>query len=112
MMIPSIIRYISINACDVGQVNRVLNFVDGWAPTVLDGGGSGFIGGLWPLSDNGAATFAARFYQGLKDALNNDGYAVVTKLLKDSRQEFFQTGDPTFLGCVFYGDVSLRLSRF
>lgn len=100
-----------VNACDVGQANRLVNFVDGWAPTVLDNGGSGFIGGLWPLSDTGAAAFATSFYQGLNDAIKTDGSGVVSKLLKDARQEFFKSGDPTFLGYVFYGDVNLSLAR-
>jgi hypothetical protein len=100
-----------LNACDVGQVNRVLNFVDGWAPTVLDSGGSGFIGGLWPLSDQGAAAFATRFYQGMEDAMAHGGSASVATLLKNSRQGFFRTGDPTFLAYVFYGDVNLSIFR-
>lgn len=100
-----------LNACDVGQVNRVLNFVDGWAPTVLDSGGSGFIGGLWPLSDQGAAAFATRFYRGMEDALAHGGSASVATLLKNSRQGFFRTGDPTFLAYVFYGNVNLSIAR-
>jgi hypothetical protein len=31
-------------------------------------------------------------------------------LVAGSRKEFFKTGDPTFLACVFYGDVNLKLS--
>lgn len=98
------------NACDVGQARRVLNFVDGWAPTVLDGGASGFVGGLWPLGDKGAADFAMRFYQSLRDTMNRDGVAVVTRILAQSRKEFYQNGDPTLLGYVFYGDVGLRVA--
>ena len=74
-------------------------------------GGSGFIGGLWPLSDKGAATFAARFYQGLKDAIAEDRPVAVTALLQSARKDFFESGDPTFLGYVFYGDVNLSISR-
>jgi hypothetical protein len=99
------------NACDVGQVRRVLNFVDGWAPTVLDGGAAGFLGGLWPLGDRGAAEFAMQFYHGLSEALNGSGSAKITELLAQSRRQFYTTGDPTFLGYVFYGDVGLRLVR-
>jgi hypothetical protein len=99
-----------INACDVGRANRVLNFVDGWAPTVLDGGGSGFIGGLWSLSDKGAAEFAEHFYGGLRDALDRGQSASVAELVARSRREFFDSGDPTFLAYVFYGDVNLRMT--
>jgi hypothetical protein len=100
-----------LNACDVGQADRVLNFVAGWAPTVLDNGGSGFIGGLWPLSDKGASAFAVRFYQGLKDRLSSGASGRVAELLQDSRTAFFDSGDPTFLGYVFYGDVNLSVYR-
>jgi hypothetical protein len=100
-----------LNACDVGQANRVLNFVDGWAPAVLDGGASGFIGGLWPLSDKGAAAFATHFYRGLGDAVTGGQPASVAKLVTSSRGGFFETGDPTFLAYVFYGDVNLKLAR-
>ena len=100
-----------LNACDVGQANRVLNFVDGWAPAVLDGGASGFIGGLWPLSDKGAAAFATHFYRGLGDAVTGGQFASVAKLVTSSRGGFFETGDPTFLAYVFYGDVNLKLGR-
>ena len=99
------------NACDVGQARRVLNFVDGWAPTVLDGGAAGFLGGLWPLGDKGAADFAMQFYRALSEALNGPGAAQITELLAQSRRQFYTTGDPTFLGYVFYGDVGLRLVR-
>jgi CHAT domain-containing protein len=97
------------NACDVGQAQRILNFADGWAPAVLDGGASGFLGGLWSLADKGAADFAARFYQYLLETLSSDGSASVTGLLSRARREFYSTGDPTYLGYVFYGDVGLEL---
>ena len=99
------------NACDVGQARRVLNFIDGWAPTVLDGGAAGFLGGLWPLGDKGAAEFATQFYHALSEELNGPGSARITELLAQSRRQFYTTGDPTFLGYVFYGDVGLRLVR-
>jgi len=99
------------NACDVGQTRRVLNFVDGWAPAVLDGGASGFLGGLWPLGDKGAAEFAVQFYRGLSEQLSGTGAASVAELLAQSRKQFYSTADPTFLGYVFYGDVGLRLVR-
>jgi hypothetical protein len=99
------------NACDVGQTRRVLNFVDGWAPAVLDGGASGFLGGLWPLGDKGAAEFAVQFYRGLSEELSGSGAASVAELLAQSRRQFYSTGDSTFLGYVFYGDVGLRLVR-
>ena len=98
------------NACDLGQAQQVLNFVDGWAPAVLEAGASGYIGGLWPLSDRGAAAFAVHFYQRIAGALQS--HAVnVAEALRATRKLFFDTGDPTFLAYVYYGDPNLYLTR-
>jgi hypothetical protein len=99
-----------LNACDVGGAGHVLNFVEGWAPAVLEAGASGYVGGLWPLADRGAADFAARFY-GLLDAGLAGTSVAVTDLLRAARKRFYETGDPTYLGYVFYGDPNLRLIR-
>ena len=98
------------NACDVGQAGYVANFVEGWAPAVLEAGASGFIGGLWPVFDDSAADFAARFYADI-DARLADGPAPVADVLRDLRAHFAATGDPTYLGYVYYGDVNLHLTR-
>lgn len=99
------------NACEVGQSKRVANFVDGWAPAVLRGGASGYIGALWPVSDQVAGRFAASFYQRINDSLGR-GYARVADVLTETRTEVYrQTGDPTALGYVFYGDPNLFFYR-
>jgi hypothetical protein len=98
------------NACDVGRADSVANFVEGWAPAVLEGGAAGFIGGLWPVFDDSAADFAARFYANVEARLA-DGPAPVAAVLQDLRRRFEETGDPTWLGYVYYGDVNLRLVR-
>lgn len=95
------------NACDVGQSQQVVNFVDGWAPAVLRAGASGYIGALWPVNDKVAAEFAARFYQGMEKDLAT-GPARVSDVLTETRLEIFkETGDPTALAYVFYGDPNL-----
>ena len=96
------------NACEVGRAERIANFVDGWAPAVLEAGASGYIGGIWPLTDRGAFAFAAGFYRGLDERLAR-GPVYVTELLRRGRGAFLETGDPTSLGYAFYGDVNLRL---
>lgn len=97
------------NACDVGQSAQVANFVDGWAPSVLEAGASGYIGGLWPLDDQGAAEFARSFYQQLNQDYTH-GPVTVSDLLRDSRKQFYRNGNPTFLAYVYYGDPNLRVS--
>jgi CHAT domain-containing protein len=96
------------NACDLGGAQRVASFVEGWAPAVLDAGASGYVGGLWPLGDRGAAMFARRFYDGLDPAFRGKP-VVVSDLLRQARRGFYETGDPTFLAYVFYGDPLLAL---
>jgi len=97
------------NACDVGQAKRVAGFVDGWAPAVLDAGASGFIGGLWPLGDRGAAEFSRTFYGELSRRLGG-GEAGVADILREARRRFYETGDPTYLAYVYYGDPHFRFA--
>ncbi len=98
------------NACDIGQTRLTANFTDGWAPAVLESGASGYVSALWPLSDKGAADFAVRFYQALDKKLKK-GTADIAALLRETRRQFLQNGDPTFLAYIFYGDPHLRLKR-
>ena len=83
---------------------------DGGAPAVLDAGASGFISGLWPLFDDAAAAFSKHFYDELERRLA-DGQAPVADIVATGRQLFLETGDPTYLAYVFYGDVNLRFVR-
>lgn len=99
-----------LNACDIGQAHHVANFVDGWAPAVLEGGASGYIGGLWPLGDQGAAEFATHFYQLLTQKLD-EGSVSIAEVLQETRKQFYDNGDPTFLAYVYYGDPDFRLTR-
>ena len=97
-----------LNACDVGEAKQVSDFVEGWGPEVLKDGGSGFIGGMWPVSDAAASDFAATFYKNLRDGSKNGGVEVA-ELMRLARRKFADTGDPTYIGYVFYGDVRLKL---
>jgi hypothetical protein len=99
--------FIFFNACDIGQAHRVANFVSGWAPAVLEAGASGYIGGLWPLGDTGAATFAAYFYQLMQHGLAT-GPVTVAEVVREARRLFYRDGDPTFLAYVYYGDPAFQ----
>jgi hypothetical protein len=72
---------------------------------MLDAGAGGVIGGLWALGDQGASGFAARFY----DALGDD--PKVAYALRKAREGYYETGDPTYLAYVLYGDPNLTLRR-
>jgi tetratricopeptide (TPR) repeat protein len=108
---PKTHPFFFFNACDVGQAHHVANFVEGWAPTVLEAGASGYIGGLWPLANKGATKFAERFYQKLEKSLATGQSANVADILRQTRQHFYENGEPTFLGYVYYGDPHFQLVR-
>ena len=104
------------NACESGRVRgakfppapstneRVLNAV-GLAEALLRSGVANFLGTYWPVSDDGAAQFAARFYQDLLagatlgDALQN-GRNVVRALPSRDWADY-----------VFYGSQDFPLKE-
>ena len=96
------------NACDTGRSQMLGGFVQGWGPAVLAGGASGFIGGMWPLTDRAAAAFSTDFYGGISTRIK-DGPVYLAEILQDVRREFYQTGDPTYLAYTFYGNANLRI---
>jgi CHAT domain-containing protein len=102
--------FVFLNACDVGQASPVANFVEGWAPAMLEVGARGYIGGLWTLGDQGAAAFAVHFYDALQRDLSQ-GPVKVADLLRATRRLFYDNGDPTFLAYVYYGDPNLQFTR-
>jgi len=108
--LPEMHSLFFFNACDIGQAHHVANFVDGWAPAVLEAGASGYIGGLWPLTNIGATKFAELFYQKLEKSLAGQP-TNVADILRQTRKHFYDNGDPTFLGYVYYGDPHFRLVR-
>ncbi len=99
------------NACEIGKAYRVTNFVDGWAPAFLEGGASGYIGGLWPLRDKSSAEFAIQFYQKLKERLEEEGSAVISQILRETRSEFLKNKDTTFMAYILYGDPNLTVVK-
>ncbi|WP_143748920.1 caspase family protein [Mesorhizobium sophorae] len=96
------------NACDTGKSQLLGGFVQGWGPAVLAGGASGFIGGMWPLTDRAAAAFSSDFYGGISARLK-DGPVYLAEMLQVVRKRFYETGDPTYLAYTFYGNANLQV---
>ncbi|WP_195174940.1 caspase family protein [Mesorhizobium sp. INR15] len=96
------------NACDTGRSQMLGGFVQGWGPAVLAGGASGFIGGMWPLTDRAAAAFSGSFYGDIADQLK-DGPVYLAGVLQQVRKRFYETGDPTYLAYTFYGNANLQV---
>ncbi|MFY9341581.1 MAG: CHAT domain-containing protein [Planctomycetota bacterium] len=97
-----------LNACEVGQAQRVARFVDGWAPLVLELGGVGCIGALCPVDDAGAAAFAVEFYRRVRTGLES-GSASIGDALRAARRARLDAGDSSGLAYVYYGDPELKL---
>ena len=95
------------NSCDVGQSQRIADFVQGWAPAVLELGACGYIGALWPLEDDAASAFVVDFYSRLYSEGPLRGR--VAAALLETRRSFLDQGHPIALAYVFYGDPHLTL---
>ena len=76
---------------------------------VLVTGASGFIGGMWPLTDRTAAVFSTSFYGDISGQLKS-GPVYVAEVLQQVRSQFYETGDPTSLAYVYYGDPLFRFT--
>ena len=91
------------NACDLGQSDSVLNYVDGWAPKLLQSGASGYLGALWKVSDKTAGSFSAHFYSDLRVKLNAGMPWSLADLVTQARRETYaEAYDPTALAYVLY----------
>jgi len=95
--------FLFLNACNLAKVEQVAGLVDGWAPKSIRAGVTGYIGGLWPIGDRAASEAAGLFYVAAFEGVP------VAEALRRVRLRFDQTGDPTFLAYVYYGDPDLRL---
>jgi TPR repeat protein len=94
------------NACEVGLARQAVGALDGWAPALLDTGASGYLGALWPVSDQVAGVFAANFYR----ILLENASAPVAEVVRQTRQRTFDdTHDPTALAYVLYADPFLEV---
>jgi CHAT domain-containing protein len=94
-----------LNACDIGRAEGAYGFAEGWGPVALQQGAAGFIGGLWPLGDSGAADFARQFYQRALKGIP------VAEALRQTRDSYRSTADPTYMAYVYYGHPQLRISE-
>jgi CHAT domain len=99
------------NACDVGNATRSGNFVDGFGPAVLSKGAIGYIGALWPVNDQVAAKFSVHFYRLVQQELDSGPVDVAATLERTRREVYKDTGNPTALAYVLYGDTNLKFVK-
>jgi ribosomal protein L40E len=103
---------ILLNACESGremmhdgEVSYTAPETEGLASSFIRGGALGILGTLWPIFDEGAAEFAATFYDGLLSGQNLGEAARLARIqLRQSRPH-----DVTWASFVLYGDPTLRI---
>ena len=93
------------NACDLGRSDATLDYISGWASTLMQSGASGYLGALWKVSDTTATSFANHFYRDLKVRLAGNAPWSVAEVVTQARSETYQEAfDPTALAYVLYAD--------
>jgi len=103
---------ILLNACESGremmqdgEVSYTASETEGLASSFIRGGALGILGTLWPIFDEGAAEFAATFYDGLLSRKNLGEAVRLARLqLRESHPH-----DVTWASFVLYGDPTLMI---
>jgi TPR repeat protein len=98
------------NACDLGQSDKELTYVAGWAPDLMRSGAAGYLGALYEVGDASASSFAAHFYDGLKANLASNTPWTMADLVTQARQQTYaESNDPTALAYVLYAKPFMKL---
>jgi CHAT domain-containing protein len=103
---------ILLNACESGremmregEVSYTASETEGLASSFIRGGALGIVGTLWPIFDEGAAQFAAAFYDHLLSGKTlGEGLRQARWQLKETRPH-----DVTWASFVLYGDPTLTM---
>ena len=101
-----------LNACESGremmregEVSYTASETEGLASSFIRGGALGIIGTLWPIFDEGAAQFAATFYEHLLSGKSlGEALRQARWQLKDTRPH-----DVTWASFVLYGDPTVTI---
>jgi TPR repeat protein len=98
------------NACDLGRTDPQLNYVDGWAPALMQSGASGYLGALYEVGDQSAVSFASHFYSELKkDLAANNNWAMADLVTDARRSTYAEANDPSALAYVLYAKPYMKL---
>jgi TPR repeat protein len=98
------------NACDLGRTDPQLNYVDGWAPALMQSGASGYLGALYEVGDQSAVSFASHFYSELqKDLAGNTNWAMADLVTDARRSTYAEANDPSALAYVLYAKPYMKL---
>jgi hypothetical protein len=106
---PIDVRLVFLNACQLGQSERVLSEYGGMAAAFLGLGAGAVVAPLWKVDDTVAREVAEGFYQAV---LANDGLSPAEYLRRERRSIKDKEGSPagTRLAYLFFGHPRLRVS--
>jgi CHAT domain-containing protein len=96
---------IFFNACHSGRLGFSLTRLGSWGAGLVQLGCGGFLGTLWPVTDQAALAFARAFYAALLDG-HTVGEAVAAAR-KQVRAD--HPADPTWLAYRCFGDPHARI---
>ena len=85
-----------LNACQTGMQGFSFTGIGGWSKAFLSAKASAFIGTLWSVSDEIAATFTKNLYENLAKNMSLD------QAVKETRKSIIDHGDPTNLAYTLY----------
>jgi hypothetical protein len=100
--------FVFLNACQVGNGNRILGDYAGLAEAFLYSGAAGVVAPLWSVQDTIAKELALYFYD---KAFRGEG---VGEVLRRQRALFTKSDDPmsaTYLAYQYFGHPMMRLTR-
>jgi hypothetical protein len=100
--------FVFLNACQVGNGNRILGDYAGLAEAFLYSGAAGVVAPLWSVQDTIAKELALYFYD---NAFRGEG---VGEVLRRQRALFTKSDDPisaTYLAYQYFGHPQMRLTR-
>jgi CHAT domain-containing protein len=96
---------IFFNACHSGRIGFSLTRLGSWGAQLVQMGCGGFVGSLWPVTDEGALAFARAFYDAISAGLPI-GEAMLRARL-EVRQIY--PNDPTWMAYCCFADPMARI---
>jgi CHAT domain len=98
---------IFFNTCHSGRIGFSLTRLGSWGARLVELGCGGFVGALWPITDQAAFVFARSFYE-----LMSEGLPISEVMLAARhRVRVCFPNDPTWLAYCCFADPWARIER-
>lgn len=96
---------IFFNACHSGRIGFSLTSLGSWGARLIELGCGGFVGSLWPVTDEAALAFAGAFYQAMSAGTPIGEAVRRARLLVNLRYP----NDPTWMAYCCFADPMARI---